>query len=152
MTRDTRPLPEVSGFVVGHRERLHLGRGWWDRQEGLGRPGFTYRTACPCAEFRLWGRRGQSQLRLLLAASTTLIGGPAELEVLCAQEGAEPGSLGVIQIPWEEWAVRSLPCSVEGSGPLTFVLQTHTVAVPHAVLRNGDHRELGVHLAAAHLC
>ena len=110
------------------------------------------RTAGPRAEFRLWGRRGQSQLKLFLAASTTLIGGPAELEVLFAQEGAEPGSLGMIQIPWEEWAVQSLPCSVEGSGPLTFVLQTHTVAVPHAVLHNGDHRELGVHLAAAHLC
>ncbi len=139
--------PLATGFVVGKHERPHLGPGWWDRQRWPDRPGLVGRATHPRAEFTLMGHPGQTSLHLLLAASVTLIGGPARVEVRC---GAAP--LGVIEIPFEDWAVHALPCAVEAAAPITFTLHTLTPAVPHRVLRNGDHRELGIHIAAAHLC
>jgi hypothetical protein len=114
------------------------------------RPGLFFRTSHPRAALRLWARPGQEALNLLICASTTMIGGPARLEVLFEDVAGER-SLGELEVPWEEWAVHSLPCRISSEGPVTITLKTHTVAVPHAVLNNGDHREFGVHLAAAHL-
>lgn len=145
-------LPDAPGFVVGHGDRPHLGMGWWDRQEWPGRPGLHCRTAHPWAQFRLAGRPPHRHLKLLLAASVRLIGAPCEVDVLCDVDTAGPRLLGRLVIPWEDWAVHAVPCEVTAAAPLVFTLRTLTPCVPDAVLHNGDHRRLGVHLAAAHLC
>jgi hypothetical protein len=151
MSPPRRAVPDVAGFVVGKHERPHLGEGWWDRMGWPDRPGLICRTAHTRAEFFLRGRPGCTGVTLLLAASLTLIGGPAEVEVLMAREGEEPAPVGKIRIAWEDWAVHAVACPVHQPAPLTFVLHTLTPAIPHRVLKNGDHRRLGVHLAAARL-
>jgi hypothetical protein len=146
------PLSGARGFVIGNLEWPHLGDGWWDRMESPDRPGLHHRTSKRDAHFRLMGQAGQSELRMLLAASVTLIGGPARIEVRASAESGAPRTLGTLEIPWEDWAVHALPCPVEAEGPIHFEIRTLTPFVPHHTLHNGDHREMGVHLAAAHLC
>lgn len=149
---------EAAGFVIGHREHGHLGAGWWDRQEWPDRPGLIYRPTHPTAEFFLRAPAAHRELRLLLAASLTLIGGPAVVDISASRGGEAERSLGHVRIDWEDWAVFAVPCpcdppaGAKGEGVIRFVLRTLTPAIPHRVLRNGDHRLLGVHVAAAHLC
>ncbi|MBN1477670.1 hypothetical protein JXA47_13025 [Candidatus Sumerlaeota bacterium] len=145
-------LPLAHGFVIGDLEWPHLGEGWWDRMVSPDRPGLHHRTSKRCAHFRLLGQAGQRELRMLLSASVTLIGGPAWIEVLASSEGNAPRTLGTLEIAWEDWAVHALACPVESEGPIHFELRSLTPYVPHHTLHNGDHREMGVHLAAAHLC
>ena len=85
-------------------------------------------------------------------ATATGMDTPARIEVLASDESGGSRTLGTLEIPWEDWAVHALPCPVETDGPIHFELRCLTPHVPHHTLHNGDHREMGIHLAAAHLC
>jgi hypothetical protein len=108
-----------------------------------------YRTTHPIADFTLSVPQGCSELHLLATASLALIGGPARVEILTLAGEEETRRIGDLRIEWEDWAVHAIPVSLSPSASVTFRLRTLTTAIPDRVLHNGDHRELGIHVAAA---
>ena len=132
-------------LTVGYNDFALLGDGWHERSVD-GRCGVIYRPSMAAADFTLQHVPSHCALTLLVAASPSLVGGPVTVRISTSTwDGLE------VSLENDDWQLVNVPLPERSEGRTKFLLQVNPVYIPHAVLGNGDVRELGVYLAAARL-
>ena len=128
-------------LVAGVNDHLLCGRGWHERALD-GRFGFLYRPTGREAEFALNLPAGTGAITALICASATLCG------VLRGELFCEKKSLGEFALDSENWVLRRFPLPPAPAGLRRFCWIIKNPFIPNDYLRNGDFREMGVHVAS----
>lgn len=128
-------------LVVGVNDHLLCGGGWHERALD-GRFGFLFRATGREAEFALDLPAGAGEIAALLCASASLCG------VLRGELFCEKELLGEFTLDSENWVLRRFALPPAPAGLRRFYWKIKNPFIPNDYLRNGDFREMGVHVAS----
>lgn len=134
-----------SFLVVGVNDYPLCREGWYDRAID-GRFGILYRPMGKEASLNLFLPGGDLEIIALVSASITLCGG-----VLRGDFTANGNLLGNFNLDTETWTLQRFTFSNAPLGWMRFTWRIHNPFIPHETLKNGDFREMGLHVAAVRM-